>query len=312
MKNSYTWNELKDKKVKLPHKVGTFIAISREISDNRIKQIVKEYLPKGNIVWGITSDTHVAGFEGQPQFRLIKRDVLEAWAEKVNSRSPNKLILLEYDQDQAERVVSKVKANSYVFVRGSWLDLFHRTPVYHKLTKKKRSYELISPFTDEQEARIYAEQTKVLHPKGLKKLKTIEDFMEATRQVAKVSYDYAFQVGAVLAKKSAGGYAYIAHAHNEVLPYEAYALHHGSQREDNLSPSQDLNHFDTIHAETALLLSHAAKNSSLFINVMPCPTCAKAVVYSGVKEVFYNHEHSEGYAVELFKEAGIKTQEVKV
>jgi len=312
---SYSWSELREKREKLPYRVSTFVAISREMTPDRIKQIIKKHLPQGNMLWGVTGDEYVAGFEGQPQFRLLKRSELEEWVAKVNASSPNKLILLEYAQDQTERVLSKIKAKNYVFVRGSWKYAFHRLPVYHKLVSKDRHFEFISPFVGEDEAKSYLAFGKMLlEPKTLDRLKTIEDFMSGTWLVAKASFDHSFQVGAILAENTGPGeYEYVSHAHNQVVPYETYAMHHGFLREENLSPPKDLNHYDAIHAETAALISAKdSKGTTLFINVLPCPTCAKAVVFSGVSEVFYGLDHSDGYAVKLFKDAGIKTQKVEL
>jgi deoxycytidylate deaminase len=42
--------------------------------------------------------------------------------------------------------------------------------------------------------------------------------------------------------------------HNQVVPYETHAMHHGSLREKNFSPAKDQNFYDTVHAEMNALL----------------------------------------------------------
>lgn len=43
---------------------------------------------------------------------------------------------------------------------------------------------------------------------------------------------------------------------------------------------------------------------SLYINLLPCPTCAKAIAISRIKKIYYSADHSEGYAIKLLKAAG--------
>ncbi len=49
-----------------------FIAAPREISAERFAQLVKEYLPKGNIVLGLAKEKFIDGFDCQPQFRTLQ------------------------------------------------------------------------------------------------------------------------------------------------------------------------------------------------------------------------------------------------
>jgi deoxycytidylate deaminase len=104
-------------------------------------------------------------------------------------------------------------------------------------------------------------------------------------------------------------------AFNKVVPYQTYAMHHGSAREKNFSPANDLNHYDTIHAEVALLIN-AQKNktdlagTTLFINLMPCPTCARMLSQTDIEEFVYSVDHSDGYAVKMLEAAGKKVRRV--
>jgi len=80
----------------------------------------------------------------------------------------------------------------------------------------------------------------------------------------------------------------------------------GASRERHFSPVNDLNHYDTIHAEMMLLTKmlsaqKSVKGLSLFVNLMPCPNCARNLAETDIAEVVYRTDHSEGYAVQLFE-----------
>jgi deoxycytidylate deaminase len=46
------------------------------------------------------------------------------------------------------------------------------------------------------------------------------------------------------------------------------------------------------------------KGASLFVNLMPCPTCARTLAATDLKEVVYRLDHSEGYAADLLAKTG--------
>ncbi len=297
----------------------TFIVASRELSTaTRVRTLLAEYLPKGSVVWGVAdSEDYIDGFEGQPQFKSMKTETLLPWVVKVNSKSiSHKLYILKYKQRDLIHILKPLGCRNYVFIRGSWKYSFHTSPVFYRLHEMQAKISFVSPFVNDLDAKVFAESTNTVKLTDSNQLQSVKDFMLATTKVSMASYDHSFQVGAILARKSSTEsdvYRYIDHAHNQVVPYETYAMHNGFAREDNLAPTNDLNHYDTVHAETMLLINRKVpKNSALFVNVMPCPTCARAIVASGVSEVYYYLDHSNGYALKLFEDSGIKTQRVVI
>jgi deoxycytidylate deaminase len=313
-KYDYDWSKIAfTHENPLRGRAHTFIAVSRDMSDERIKQIIRQYLPLGSIIWGIAKESYISGFEGQPQFATLSLEKLQAWVDKTNKSSKHKIFILRYNQQDLVHILKPIKAKLHVFVRGSWQHTFHTGAVYYKLVERHKKFEFISPFVSDAEAKEYAKKTKLLSFVTPKSPLTSAQAMDAVSDIAKASYDHSFQVGAMLATAAGGKYSYIAHAHNAVVPYETYAMHHGFTREDNPSPPQDLNHYDTVHAEMMLLIGLVVpKSSTLFINVMPCPTCARAIVASGISEVYYHLDHSNAYALKLFEASGIRTQRVVI
>jgi deoxycytidylate deaminase len=92
-------------------------------------------------------------------------------------------------------------------------------------------------------------------------------------------------------------------------------MHHGNSREANISPPHDLNHKDTVHAEVEILIKAGKDNidlagTTVFINLLPCPACARMFADTDIKELVYREDHSSGYAVKLLEVAGKKVRRI--
>lgn len=323
---TFDWNELAFRSKKpLRELHATFIAAPREISEARFVEIVRKYLSKGNIVCGIAKEDYILGFETQPQFKTQKLEGLQRVIDKINTLGsvPHKIYTLRYFQRDLVYILDKIPFRHALFVNGSWKHVFHLTEPYFVLTSKGLSYELISPFNDETEAKKYEKAADRKIGAVLNKVTgTVKDaynskeLLEIASASAIRSYDYSFQTGLTLAKKipkKKDAYTLLVYEFNEVVPYQTYAMLHGSSREKNFSPPNDLNHYDTIHAEVRLVLKAlesktSLAGTSLFINLMPCPACARMLSQTEIKEFIYSSDHSDGYGVRLLESAGKKVR----
>ncbi len=298
---------------------ATFIVAPREISPKRFTEIVKEYLPKGNIVLGVSIEDHVLGFDNQPQFEMLRLKNVQAVIDKVNGAGmSNQIYVLEYSQRDLQYIFEKITFRKVLLVNGSWKYSFHTQAPFYALIQSSAPYEYISAFCDEKEALAYekSKNDSLLRPTATIGQKYREsELLQIARDAAKSSYDYSFQTGAVLAKKKLGMYRLIAWQYNKVVPYQTYALFNGSSRERHFSPAGDLNHYDTVHAETMLAvganqLNVGMKGASLFINLLPCPTCARLLSQLPLEEIVYIEDHSDGYAVKILEASGKKVRRV--
>lgn len=298
-----------------------FIAAPREISSKRFTALIKEYLPQTNIVLGLAKEAYIEGFEDQPQFKTLQLSVVKNVIEKVNqSTSKHKIYTLSYFQRELPVVVSKLAFTKVLLINGSWKYAFHNLPVYYQLVNDRTPFVLISPFIDELEAKNYEKNiTKLLGESQDVPSSSLspEALLQRAATIAKRSFDYSFQTGAVLARKQGKSYQVLLSAHNKVVPYETYALHHGASREIHFSPPHDLNHYDAVHAETEILIKAAVqsisfKDTTLCVNLMPCPTCARMLADTPIQEVLYQFDHSDGYAVKLLEHAGKKVRRILV
>lgn len=291
---------------------ATFIIAPRALSSARLKQLMQRYLPLGNIILGIAKEPHIAGFEGQPQFAACAPGAVQALVKTISAApSPHKLYTLQYFQRELPYILEKITFPRVVGINGSWQRSFHLRPEYYLLANRHVPYELLSPFASEAEAQQYADHFTAAHPPAPLPGSTLDDrrLLDLAVAAGRQSFDYTHQTGAVLGKPSSTGYQPLLAAHNTVVPYETYAMHHGSIRELHFSPPNDLNHYDTVHAETMLLLRAgeqriALDGTSLFITLLPCPTCARMIAASGIREIVYSLDHSDGYALRLFETCG--------
>lgn len=313
-KYNYDWSNLAfGSKKPLSSLKATFIAAPRELSTTRFKQLVKEYLPKGNIILGIAKEESVDGFEGQPQFKMLQYETIQTIIEVVNKAAqPAKIYTLAYNQRETTYIFENLDFVRIVLVNGSWKYSFHTQTPFYTLVSRHLSYEMVSPFTDEAEARAYSEQkAKLIAAKHPFKhgLYTQEQMLEQAIEVAKYSFDNSFQTGATLGRKKGDEYELLAWTYNKVVPYQAFAMHHGASREKHFSPANDLNHYDAVHAEVELLITVAKQKidlsgASLFINLLPCPTCARMLADTEIAEVIYTLDHSSSYASSLLSSVG--------
>lgn len=313
---NYDWSELAFASKKPLHDLNaTFIIAPRELSPARFKQLVKEYLPKGNLLLGLAKETHVAGFEGQPQFRTLDLKSVQPIIDQVNkSDAKFKIYTLAYFQRELPFLLEKLKFQKVVGINGSWRLSFHLRPEFYTLTSRKIDYELVSPFASEDEARACASKLDKQLAANLPAKNTVgsaQEMLALAGKVARNSFDYTFQIGAVLAKRSGGKYKLLAASPSKVVPFSTSAMHFGSARERHFSAPGDLNFYDTVHAETEIIIAAGRQKidlagTSLFINVLPCPTCGRNLAETDIAEIIYSEDHSDGYSLKLLELAGKK------
>jgi dCMP deaminase len=74
----------------------------------------------------------------------------------------------------------------------------------------------------------------------------------------------------------------------------------------------------TIHAEMNALLQCAkfgvpTEGAEIYVTHFPCLQCCKALIQSGIKTVYYAVDYkNHPYAVDLFKQANVKVQQVEL
>src|SRR5687767_8478122 len=97
---NFDWNDLAFGNKKLISSLrAIFIPAPRKMSPARLKQLIKTYLPQGNLLIGLAKEPYVAGLENQPQFQTLQINDIEKLATQVNaSSSPHKIYTLRFFQ----------------------------------------------------------------------------------------------------------------------------------------------------------------------------------------------------------------------
>ena len=313
---NFDWNDLAfGSKKPLNELNAIFIAAPREMSTKRLNQIVKTYLPQGNIVLGVAKEDYVLGLEDQPQFKMLQLADAEKLAAKVNAaRLPHKIATLSYFQRDFKYILQKLDFKQVLLVTGSWKHVFHSLPAYYVLATRKTPFEMISPFASEQEA--YEYETSVPLPElPIGEQFTTKQMLELAHKASLGSYDNGFQTGVTLGRKKGSKYELLAATFNRVVPFQTYAWHYGASREQNFSPMHDLNHYDTVHAEVELIIKAQKEKldlhgTTLFINLLPCPMCARMFTETDIAEFVYREDHSDGYGATMLQKAGKKVTRI--
>lgn len=306
------WNNISKSRIeKINKSKSIFILAPIDISEKKIISLTKKLNKNGsvNILWGIIKDKYIQGCEGAPQFESLKLSKLE----RVLTRNNAEAKIITYYARDINYLVEALRFKAVIMMNGSWYRTLHTNEFYWKINRLNIPYKIISPFTDSKEAVKYVEIKKTqvdrLVSYSQEEFYTDKQVFSILDKVSLQSYATDWRTSAILAKKSQEGYKLISHSHNVVVPYETYALHNGSLKEKHFSPPNDLNHFDTNHAEMELILNAmkarlSLKNKTIFINLLPCPTCSRMLLRTGLKEIVYTHDHSSGYAYRLLTENG--------
>lgn len=307
----YDWNTItNNQKKELCKTKPIFVVGPRELSGARLNALIEKLSVQHAVLWGCLKDDFINGFEGCTQFRALSLENLETSVKAIDQIS-----VITYFQHDLRYLLNELNFRAVIFVNGSWKYMLHTTPEFWLVLKRKVPYKLVSPFFDEAEARKYAQKIEedYAHEQlyDVKKKYTDEDLMKLVDKVAKRSFDWTYQIGAVLVKDA----RVIDVAHNTTLPFETASMHYGHSKEQNFSPIGDQNYYDTNHAEVELVLKalrtkHSLENCKLYLNVMPCPTCARMLAHTDIEEIVYEHDHSDGYAAKLLTRVGKKVRRI--
>lgn len=298
-------------------KNAIFITAPRELSVRRFAQLLKRYLPKANIILGISKEQYAVGFEHQPQFKMLELSDIKIVIDKIaDANPPHDIYTFEYAQTELATILHTHTFKRVLLVNGSWKYAFHNSDAYKVLVDRGIEFKFVSPFADDDEAHTYetTHTPALTFPEPGTELSE-QEMIAIADKAALESFDYSFQTGVSLGQKTDNGYEFMATAFNKVIPYQTYALHHGNSREKNLSRPHDTNHYDTIHAEMQLLTKTMAggidlTGTTLFVNLLPCPNCARTLSQTAIAEVVYRNDHSDGYAVRLLEACGKSVKRV--
>ena len=153
-------------------------------------------------------------------------------------------------------------------------------------------------------------------------------YMQMAYQIAKLSYAKRRRVGCVIVKDTqiiSTGYNGTPHQfendceevqtreienenHKQVLEEKGYDCHDGCC-------SKEVTKREVLHAESNALAkisksTLSSDGADLYTTTCPCFDCAKLIIQSGIKRVFYSEDYRDMSGVALLERAGIETKQV--
>jgi dCMP deaminase len=133
-----------------------------------------------------------------------------------------------------------------------------------------------------------------------------QELMNQAEALVERSADWWRQVGGVIAKNG----EVLLSAYNHHLPNEQQPYFDGDPRA-NFHKGLNIEISTAIHTESALIAEAARRGlalegADLYVTTFPCPVCAKAVAYSGIKRVFFRDGYSMVDGQELMKTKGVE------
>lgn len=136
---------------------------------------------------------------------------------------------------------------------------------------------------------------------------TDRSYMEEARIEGKKSSCWWRHNGAVLT--NAAG-AILLKCNNVHLPSEHSPYVFGDPR-DFIGPGKDSHISNVIHAEQRAIsmaadMGKKLHGGSIYTPIFPCPPCAKAIAFSGIRKLYFKTGHSSLFGVRTLKSKGIK------
>lgn len=153
-------------------------------------------------------------------------------------------------------------------------------------------------------------------------------YMQMAYQIAKLSYAKRRRVGCIIVKDKqiiSTGYNGTPHGfengceetqtrlvdnpdHQQILEEKGYEC-------DSGCCSKVVTKREVLHAESNALAkisksTLSSEGADLYTTTCPCFDCAKLIIQSGIKRVFYSEDYRDMTGVELLKKAGIEVNEV--
>ena len=132
------------------------------------------------------------------------------------------------------------------------------------------------------------------------KLEIKKVYMEVAYQFAKCSYAERRQVGAVIVKDGA------------IISFGYNGTPNGF---DNCCEVDDTTKREVLHAESNAISKVAqstisSTGATLYVTTSPCFDCAKLIIQSGIKKVYWTEAYRDLSGIELLKKANIEVERI--
>jgi dCMP deaminase len=133
-----------------------------------------------------------------------------------------------------------------------------------------------------------------------KKHKWHEIYMRIAYEISTASYAERKKVGAIIVKD------------NRIISYGYNGTPYGF---DNTCEENGITKNEVLHAESnaitkCAMSNESTKNAFLYTTMSPCYDCAKLIIQSGIKCVYYKELYTDTKGLHLLTKAGIETHAI--
>lgn len=153
-------------------------------------------------------------------------------------------------------------------------------------------------------------------------------YMQMAYQIAKLSYAKRKRVGCIIVKDNqvvSTGYNGTPHGfdndceENQIRYYDnpdhAMTLMDKGYKCKDGCCSKEVTKRVVLHAESNALAkvsksTLSSDGADMYITMSPCFDCAKLIIQSGIKKVFYSENYRDTSGIDILEEAGIEVKEV--
>lgn len=126
-------------------------------------------------------------------------------------------------------------------------------------------------------------------------------YLDIASTISKASYCNRNKVGAILVKD------------DNIISFGYNGTIKGF---DNICEEQDKTLPEVLHAESNAITkcaksNYSSRGSTLYTTVSPCFDCAKLIIQSEIKEVYYICDYRSQTGIQLLKKAGIYVKQIQ-
>jgi dCMP deaminase len=125
-------------------------------------------------------------------------------------------------------------------------------------------------------------------------------FLRIATEISNLSYCKRKKVGAIIVS----GFNIISFGYNGTI-----------SGFENVCECDGVTKKDVLHAESNAIIKCAkstssCENATMYLTLSPCFDCAKIIIQSGIKEVYYIEEYSDTSGINLLKKANINVFQI--
>jgi dCMP deaminase len=130
----------------------------------------------------------------------------------------------------------------------------------------------------------------------------IKFYLSIAKEVSKASYCERSKVGAIIVKD------------DNIISFGYNGTPSGF---DNICEIDGVTIKEVLHAESNAITKcaksyYSSKDSIMFCTLSPCFECAKLIIQSGIKHVYFIEKYRDESGLELLKKSNVNTEQIQI